>query len=411
MAASNLPHAKAKRLSSAHRRLVLVIGIIFITSWTLRTPLRDFSGNYAHTVSVSKATAKTKQIDDLRMPVVLEDSASGDTIAFPMVALPTSPSTRWKVGMSGLDVAVAQICVDDVCVDDIVGEWVLDQNKTFAAPVCCGWDNYGWVKNKKQCGKKKIKSSFRYRGLLDRYQQVGGNACTCKGFEDKYTWRSSHKLPDWKATETCRLLGNRTVLVIGDSTMQQLASTLMNSIFPVGCQTQIKMAISQTLIGEALGKKHSRGKHWLKAVAKAKPDIVIISAGAHILNRTDFNRVIDTVSKEIGELKNKHPNVTVVWKTQSPAGCSADITFPKPSGKIFNRTSSVYQHAEFFERDLYAIHHFQTLGIPLLDFRMLYSRTDAHIGSQGRGNDCLHFCIPGPLEVGNVLFQNLLATI
>jgi hypothetical protein len=196
--------------------------------------------------------------------------------------------------------------------------------------------------------------------------------------------------------------------------MQQLASTLMNSIFPVGCQTQIKMALSDTLIAEDLG-RYNRGPHWLKSVAKAKPDIVIISAGAHIQNRTDFNRMIDTVTKEIGELKNKHPNVTVVWKTQSPAGCSADITFPKPSGKIFNTpstTSSKFQHAEFFERDLYAIHHFQTLGIPLLDFRMLYSRTDAHVGSQGRpGTDCLHFCMPGPLEVSNVLFQNLLATM
>jgi hypothetical protein len=56
-----------------------------------------------------------------------------------------------------------------------------------------------------------------------------------------------------------------------------------------------------------------------------------------------------------------------------------------------------YNHAEFFERDLYVI--FQTLGIPLLDFRMLYSRTDAHVGSQGeRGGGYLHFCMPGPLK-------------
>jgi hypothetical protein len=47
--------------------------------------------------------------------------------------------------------AVAQICVQNVCVDDIVGEWVLDQNKTFAAPVCCGWDNNGWKANLRQC--------------------------------------------------------------------------------------------------------------------------------------------------------------------------------------------------------------------------------------------------------------------
>lgn len=192
--------------------------------------------------------------------------------------------------------------------------------------------------------------------------------------------------------------------------MAQFATTLMNSIFPVGCQTQLTFAVSDTLIHERMGALN-RGQHWLDAVALAKPDIVIMNAGAHVKNETKFKMLIDTVTTQIMELKKEDPKVTVVWKTQSPGGCSSNITFPKPSGQIFN-TSSAYQYAQFFGRDVYAIQHFQKLRIPLLDLRMLYSRTDAHVSSQGRrpGGDCLHFCVPGPLEVGNVLFQNLLAS-
>jgi hypothetical protein len=309
---------------------------------------------------------------------------------------------------------VAQICVDDdVCADDIGGEWVLDKNKTFAAPVCCGWDKRHYEANPAQCGKRGMNNTW-YSGNPNYYQQIGGKACTCANFKDKYTWRSSQELPDWEATETCRLLGNRTVLFIGDSSMQQFATILMNSIFPVGCQTQLRMALGDTLIHENMGAKN-RGRHWLDAVALVKPDIVIMTAGAHVRNETKFKMLIDTVTTQIMELRKWDPKVTVVWKTQSPGGCSADITYPKPSGEFFNTSSlyeQVYQHAQFFARDVYAIQHFQKLRIPLLDLRMLYSRSDAHVSSQGRpGKDCLHFCVPGPLEVGNVLFQNLLATM
>jgi len=77
-----------------------------------------------------------------------------------------------------------------------------------------------------------------YQGSKDNMAQVGGNACTCSTFSDKYTWKSD-QLPTFDPYETCRILGNRTVLIIGDSTMQQTTATLMNALFPVGCQTQI----------------------------------------------------------------------------------------------------------------------------------------------------------------------------
>jgi len=54
------------------------------------------------------------------------------------------------------------------------------------------------------------------------------------------------KLVAWDAQRFCQLLGTRKVLAIGDSTMLQAASVLMNYIHwgywgasPPGCQSQV----------------------------------------------------------------------------------------------------------------------------------------------------------------------------
>ena len=46
--------------------------------------------------------------------------------------------------------------------------------------------------------------------------------------------------------------------------------------------------------------------------------------------------------------------------------------------------------------------------MPYLDLRMLYSRTDSHVNLQAGGKDCLHICVPGPLDVIGRLFHKLL---
>ena len=41
----------------------------------------------------------------------------------------------------------------------------------------------------------------------------------------------------------------------------------------------------------------------------------------------------------------------------------------------------------------------------MMDLRPLYLRTDAHVGTQTGGSDCLHMCMPGPI---NTLVPQLL---
>ena len=56
------------------------------------------------------------------------------------------------------------------------------------------------------------------------YAHLG--VCSCRNFKDDYKWSET---PSWNAYDTCQKLKGRRVLLIGDSTMSQLGSTLRTS--------------------------------------------------------------------------------------------------------------------------------------------------------------------------------------
>lgn len=246
-----------------------------------------------------------------------------------------------------------------------------------------------------------------WRGRLDFYAQLGGRGCTCKKFEDDYEW-SETPSSSWNAYDTCKKLNGRRVLLIGDSTMGQLGTTLMNALHPAGCQINITCVEIDTLVNKEMGHMN-RGPHWMDCVKQNEgwADIVIISAGPHIYGRTNFNLVVDSVINGTLALKKDNPNMEVVWKTQPPAGCTSEpttiIEFPGD-----------YQYNEFYERDVYCLNELPRHGIHVLDMRMLYYRGDAHIHSGHSGikqewvSDCMHMCVPGPLDIIAPLFSELL---
>ena len=181
--------------------------------------------------------------------------------------------------------------------------------------------------------------------------------------------------------------------MIGDSTMLQTASTLMNTLFPAGCQTQLSAMNGDTLVGTWMGVMNRGGK-WVDSVKghftnTTESGIVIISAGPHVFNRSNFEIVINSVIEGSKDIKQTNPNIQIVWKTQQPGGCTQNISSVIYSGNDYN-------YAEFYERDMYALSVLPQHGIHVIDMRMLYYRSDAH---RSFANDCLHFCMPGPLDV------------
>ena len=316
------------------------------------------------------------------------------------------------------------------------GQWIHvgSRNRTFAAPICCGWDHKEYNKHPGECIHEKIDQNFYQGPSADDglYQQMGGNACHKESgkkdkFIDEWEWHAPNLVLPFDAHATCRQLGQRTVLMMGDSTMQQTATTLMNALKKGGCAPQISLQLADTLVNIDMGVLN-RGVYWMEAVRAHHPDIVIINAGAHIRTNSNYTRMLDQVIQDVQTWQRNFSatsenvkTVSFVWKTQQPAGCTANIFHPEDplrAAKEFNFSHTpLYKerhHDDFYRRDMYTIQRWSTelRHVHLLDMRMLYSRSDAHPGSgQLDPIDCLHFMAPGPLDVVAPLFQRLLQSI
>ena len=84
-----------------------------------------------------------------------------------------------------------------------------------------------------------VRSAFelgagRFQARPEQLLPVGGNACACdpaRREQLSLLWEPSGcKLREFSAEAFCTALGDRTLLLVGDSTMQQLASVLMNGL-------------------------------------------------------------------------------------------------------------------------------------------------------------------------------------
>ena len=217
------------------------------------------------------------------------------------------------------------------------------------------------------------------------------------------------------------------MVLIGDSTMGQVASTLINSLVPGGCHSHISMHSADTLVKRDFGGMN-RGKHFTDYIYDLKPDIAIVGVGphiSHIHNISSFYSIVNEVLSDMNEIKLRWGNnITFGWKTQQPGGCSLNITHPKhPWGAttgLVNKTLR-YNWEFFLEWDEMLVTRLKEIKMPFLDLRMLYSRTDGHISSRGKlvkywgrteeYTDCLHMCTPGPLDVVARLFHNFLLEV
>lgn len=307
------------------------------------------------------------------------------------------------------------------------GEWIEVINHTFASPVCCEVDGVAispMVDSGPTLGSQTEQCS------QDGYIAQSVNGCKCDDFLDTYEWSSPALDPIFDPNTTCRLLGNRRVVLIGDSTMEQAAITLINSLVPGGgCHHQLSYHSADTLVRRDFGAMN-RGKHFTDIVHELKPDIAIVTVGAHIAhNYSLYMSIVGEVIHDMEEIKRLWGNnITFGWKTQQPGGCLPNIAYPKNPSMVastyLNNDSAThlsYNHGQFYQWDEMLITRLEEIKMPYLDLRMLYSRMDGHISSRGKmvkyfGRkeeyvDCLHMCTPGPLDVVARLFYRFLLEV
>lgn len=296
------------------------------------------------------------------------------------------------------------------------GKWIYRSNTTKKAFVCCGWEKDAWLHPDltSHCSNSDTlnKTIYRY-GRLDSLVQIGEHSCFCDAHHgtmttiserEKYVWvPDSCSLLSWNATHFCEELGDKKIMMIGDSTMSQSATTLMNMIVsdtPRGrCGPQL---LFNRMYMPSLHRELAARQLYDFA-----PDIVVVSFGPHYKNeghfQSDMEDFLETFA--FSYRRNMAPKrIHFVWRKYNAPYVNCDH-FQAPADEPSNYTTNYrWDLLEAFDSialNLTSKYHFQAM-----DMSPLKLRADAHPGKLA--NDCFHFCAPGPLNIFSNMMLHML---
>lgn len=306
------------------------------------------------------------------------------------------------------------------------GRWVYDNiTITKKAFTCCGWDTKDWrdPEIKEQCGPTDARSTTEFTGRTDYHVQTGGHACTCDEIQhqrhtvserEKYRWvPDGCELLKWNATYFCELLGDRKMVFLGDSTMGQTATTVMNMLIA----NEPKGMCGEQLLFFHMNLPEERRYAFDPIYTKMAPEFVIVNFGAHFHNDGIFERDMHIFLNYTEQLKAMIAPKTShwIWKTiNSPHFQCFQYTAPTLEFPIEPNFTDYYQWELFPKYDKLSKVLFPAHGMQIMDMSMLRTRPDGHPGKMSYqwskiGGDCLHFCQPGPLNIiSNMLTHMLL---
>jgi hypothetical protein len=283
--------------------------------------------------------------------------------------------------------------------------------------------------------KTKVYGDDEWVGDVISGGQAGGEGCHCDIHEntrlniskrEKWIWQPIYcDLMEFNATEFCNVLGKRKLLLLGDSTMDQsgvsLVLQLSKSRQP--CANQIIYGHCNHLkwYSNADFKNITPSKYDESVtyfMNKYDPDIVVFGAGAHYHALDEYELMLKTFASDfedyISQVKpSKSKSLSVYWKTINPGvlGCIKNAgSGPKPYNKqVYTKDNDKYQWRFHPTFDMYAKRLANELNIRVLDMSPLYNRPDpfhAHLGPNK--DDCLHQCLPGPIDIfSQLVYQDL----
>ena len=198
----------------------------------------------------------------------------------------------------------------------------------------------------------------------------------------------------WNGSQFCELLGNRTILMTGDSTMQQTAVSLINMITAAGapCAGQVNTAVSTLLYITQTYKKCFVDVTLQEAHNKVKPDISIFNVGAHLHDLGDIEYIIYNFKDFIAQERAQR-NVSFLWKTMNPGhvNCTEyrepfqDYELAKDAERVYQKDPTAIEQTQynwnlFPAFDDAARNKSEQVGYKVIDMDPLYLRPDAHAG-------------------------------
>ena len=228
---------------------------------------------------------------------------------------------------------------------------------------------------------------------------------------ERYEWTPEYcSLAKFDAVEFCARLNGSKVLFVGDSVINQQAVTLMSAVTSGGgdCAYNIIFGRNSELINPL--STHFR-MDWMEFIHYTKAQIVIVGFGAHFHSVDSYLSAWETIGsmylKDAELLRSR--NVTIIFKTNNPGhlNCSNSLS-PRLSPKFIDK----HEHIDYYQWGLFPLFdsigksRARKYGFKIIDMYPLYLRPDGHPPD----GDCLHYCMPGPLNFMNDVLLTMMRT-
>jgi hypothetical protein len=241
---------------------------------------------------------------------------------------------------------------------------------------------------------------------------------------EQYEWRPSFcELVAFDGPQFCKILGDgNQVLFVGDSTMIQQAVTLMNSITHSGgnCSDNVFFGHNNELFNPH---QDATNRVWIDYVEQLpKVKLVVLGMGAWFHAYDDYERAWNVIIQQYRYLENNRAHrkatmPTFVWKTINPAhqNCTS-YHEPILSPLSVNTTYDAFGWSRFPEYDSISKEYSYKLHWNVIDMFPLHLRPDAHPPllpsptAFRHSFDCLHYCLPGPLNLFNDILLTMMLT-
>jgi len=252
-------------------------------------------------------------------------------------------------------------------------------------------------------------------------------------------------MKEFNATDMAVLLANKRVLILGDSVSEQhyieLQSMLVNqidklkseallvsesrfilfknisknrvitSVFALKNNCSIYYIRSDILVNsktykiqEKFNEEEDYNSLWAHVAKKA--DIIIFNSGLHISTSWNLSRAIENMLKYFTILLEKNPNLTVIFRTSVPGakGCQKNKTVPDlPTDFKYYNWHLLRVYDKIWKEKVKEIWKGEWFWLNITDLSNY--RSDARVRPP---EDCVHFCIPGPIRTWNQILYNQL---
>eukprot|EP01038_Epipyxis_sp_PR26KG_P008284 gene8284-11214_t len=346
-----------------------------------------------------------------------------------------------------MNISCGHLCLKN---EYVKGNWVLNNNVTQQSNLCsktsCADEAISNTSIKSMAISYYCSSIFhnRRKKPIDADESICSNyyldqntnsvsipkpKCECipnkdSRWRDKWEWVTDRcDFLYFEAVPFCRALNGRTILFVGDSLTSDTYVSLRDLIVEGGgkCENQIFFGRS-----DFLWISRQKRNHVFSAYAAfRKPDIIVMNAGAHLGTYNEFKdellpNTLAMIDKVIIDL-NK--TVRFFWRTNYGAHENC-WTFTHPiewynlsalhSNDPTYRMKYNWQFFQDYDRDAAGILARSNDKMRLLDVSPVYLRAEAHKANFTEGGenktDCLHYKIPGPLDLTARIMYNMMIT-